>query len=149
MEINTLIRILVIDDHEAIRTHVVSFLQFHKDIEVVGWGKNSEEAILMCECFYPDVILMDLSMPLMDGVSAIRTIHERYPAVQIIAFSHNNEPLIEDALRAGASCHISKTVHLHQMLNEIRECIIRSSHQPHLSTVDLPAPVSVTYGVAQ
>lgn len=149
METNTPIRILVIDDHEALRTHLVSFLQFHKDIQVVGWGDNGEKAILLCERFYPNVILMDLVMPVMDGVAATRIIHERYPAVQILAYSNDNERLIEEALHAGATCHISKTGHLQQTLDEIRECIANAPFKPQLSAMDVPYPLSVAYGVTR
>ncbi|KAB2866562.1 MAG: response regulator transcription factor [Anaerolineae bacterium] len=140
------IRMLVIDDHEAIRNHLIIFLQFHKDIEVIGWGGNGEEALLLCERFYPDVILMDLSMPVMDGVSAIHIIHERYPTVQILAFSHDNEPRIEEAIHAGANCHVSKNGHLQQILDQIRECIGTFRKEPS-SMTDLPYPLSVSYGV--
>ena len=81
------IRVMIVDDHAMVRTGLATFLEVSDDLELVGQASNGREAVDLCEQFQPDVVLMDLVMPEMDGVTATRIIRERWPQVQVIALT--------------------------------------------------------------
>lgn len=105
------IRVMVVDDHAVVRSGLKSFLSVMPDLELVGEAASGEEALVRCELLKPDVILMDLAMPGMDGVSATRLIREKFPHVRILALtSFEEDKLVQDALRAGAIGYLMNTV---------------------------------------
>ena len=116
------IRVLVVDDHSMVRTGLATFIRTQADLELVGEARNGQQALHLCEELEPDVILMDLVMPKMDGVAATQAIRERWPQVQIIALtSFKDKDLVQDALRAGAISYLLKDVSVDELADAIRE----------------------------
>ncbi len=95
------IRVMIVDDHAVVRSGLRLFLLAFNDMELVGEASNGQEAVRVCANVQPDVILMDLIMPVMDGIRATQAIRERYPQTQVIALtSFTQEDLVQEALRA-------------------------------------------------
>jgi len=90
-----MLRVLVVDDHELTRFSLKLALQSHNNIELVGLASNGQEAIEMVKRHHPDVIILDLQMPVMDGLSASTHIKTINPATQIIAYSSVDDPQVE------------------------------------------------------
>jgi len=115
------IRVVIIDDHGMVRKGLISYLKNQTDIEVVGEGRDGRDAIDLCGRLKPDVALMDLMMPELGGVAATRTIHQRYPQIQVIALtSFQDKELVQDALQAGAIGYLLKNVTGDELANAIR-----------------------------
>lgn len=115
------IRILVVDDHDMLRRGLAAFLHAFPDLCLVGSTSSGIEAIRLCQELHPDVVLMDLIMPEMDGVTAIERIHQKQPEIKIIALSSfNEEKLVKDALRAGATSYILKNVSPEELADAIQ-----------------------------
>ncbi|MBI5030487.1 MAG: response regulator transcription factor [Chloroflexi bacterium] len=111
METQNPIRVLVVDDHGMVRRGIVTYLKSNADIQVVGEAENGREAIELCEQFAPNVVLMDVTMPEMDGVTATRAIKQKQPQIQIIVLtSFPEKALVQDALQAGAISYLLKNV---------------------------------------
>ena len=85
MSVQRPIRVLIVDDHDMVRSGLKSFLRAYDDLELVGEANNGEQALSLCAEVDPDVILMDMVMPEMDGAEATRLIRQSHPQVQIIA----------------------------------------------------------------
>jgi NarL family two-component system response regulator LiaR len=118
------IRVMIVDDHSMVRTGLAAFIQVKPDLELVGEAKNGQEALLLCERLQPDVILMDLVMPRMDGVAATRAVRERWPHIQIIALtSFQEQELVRDALQAGAISYLLKDVSTDALAEAIRDAL--------------------------
>src|SRR5439155_4576593 len=79
------IGVLIVDDHAVVRSGLEAFLQVHDDLELVGEAANGQQALHLCEQVQPDVVLMDLMMPGMDGATATRAIRQQFPHIQVIA----------------------------------------------------------------
>lgn len=116
------IRVLVVDDHEALRASLKQALALHTDILPAAEAGNGREALASCAETQPDVVLMDMSMPGMDGIEAARLIRGAYPKVGIIlwAFSSNPE-LVEKARASGANRILTKILSSDELANYIRE----------------------------
>jgi NarL family two-component system response regulator LiaR len=115
------IRVLIVDDHPMVRKGLASFLLVMDDLELVGEAKDGLDALHRCERTPPDVILMDLVMPVMDGPTAIREIRQRWPEIQIIALtSFQEEDLVHQALQAGAISYLLKDVGADELEAAIR-----------------------------
>lgn len=105
------IRVMLVDDHTVVRSGLGAFLSAHQDLELVGEAENGEQAVARAGILKPDIILMDLLMPVMDGVTAIQAIKSRNPDIQIIALtSFQEDELVQNALKAGASGYLMKNV---------------------------------------
>jgi two-component system, NarL family, response regulator LiaR len=116
------IRVLIVDDHAMVRKGLISFLKNRPELDLLGEARDGREAIECCERFQPDVILMDLIMPELGGVAATRTIHQRWPEVQVIALtSFQEKELVRDALRAGAIGYLLKNVSGDELCEAIRQ----------------------------
>jgi two-component system, NarL family, response regulator LiaR len=116
------IRVLIVDDHAMVRKGLVAFLKNQPELDLVGEACDGREAIESCEQNHPDVILMDLVMPEMGGVAATRTIHQRWPHVQVIALtSFQEKELVQDALQAGAIGYLLKNVSGEELAEAIRQ----------------------------
>ena len=116
------IRVMLVDDHAMVRKGLVAFLKNIPELELVGEACNGREAIEFCEQRQPDVILMDLVMPELGGVVATRTIHQRWPRVQVIALtSFQEKELVQDALQAGAIGYLLKNVSGEELAEAIRQ----------------------------
>ena len=115
------IRVMIVDDHPMVRKGLASFLLVMDDLELVGEAKDGLDALRRCENSPPDVILMDLVMPVMDGPTAIREIRKRWPEIQIIALtSFQEEDLVHQALQAGAISYLLKDVGADELEAAIR-----------------------------
>ncbi len=122
---NERIKILIVDDHSVVRSGLGAFLQVFDDFELVGEASNGREAVSECELKLPDVILMDLVMPEMDGAQATQVIRERFPNTQVIVLtSFKEENLIESALQAGAIGYLLKNVSADELAGAIRSASI-------------------------
>lgn len=115
------IRVMLVDDHTMVRRGLATILKVYDDLELAGEAGGGESAIQLCDRIRPDVILMDLVMPDMDGVTAIRTIRQQCPTVQVIALtSFKEEKLVENALEAGAIGYLLKDVSADELAQAIR-----------------------------
>ena len=115
------IRVLIVDDHAVVRSGLATFLQAFDDFELVGEAGDGAEAVRRCAQVSPDVILMDLLMPEMDGIAATRAIRERHPDVQVIALtSFQDQDRVQAALDAGALGYLLKNVSADELARAIR-----------------------------
>jgi NarL family two-component system response regulator LiaR len=105
------IRVLLVDDHDMVRRGLATFLSIYDDLELVGEANNGSTALRRCAETQPDVVLMDLMMPDMDGPTATAEIRRRWPQTQVIALTSFPEPeLLQKVLRAGAISYLLKNV---------------------------------------
>jgi NarL family two-component system response regulator LiaR len=112
---------MIVDDHGMVRRGLTAFLRTSADLELVGEARDGREAVRVCATAQPDVVLMDLVMPDMDGVAATRAIRERWPQVQVIALtSFQERELVQGALRAGAIGYLLKNVTAADLSEAIR-----------------------------
>ncbi len=115
------IRVLIVDDHAMVRQGIATFIELHDDIELAGEAANGREALERVEELKPDVVLMDLVMPEMDGVTATREIKARFPNVKVLVLtSFVNDAQITPALQAGASGYLLKDLSANELMNAIR-----------------------------
>ncbi len=122
MKKSKVIRILVADDHSITRSGLKTILSVYDDLSLVGEAKNGIEAINMCKKVNPDVVLMDLDMPVMDGITATIKIRKIYPDIKIIALtSFVDKQLVRDALNAGAISYIIKNISPDELTSSIRD----------------------------
>jgi NarL family two-component system response regulator LiaR len=121
MNPQTSIRIVIVDDHAMLRKGLAVFLRSYPDLKLVGEAANGKEAIALCADKRPDIVLMDLMMPIMDGITATRHIHHDYPEIQVIALtSFGEEHLIRHVIEAGAISYLLKKVSADDLVAAIR-----------------------------
>ena len=115
------IRVMIVDDQPMVRSGLSAFLSVADDFELVGEAENGIQALRMCADAQPDVVLMDLMMPGMDGVAATRAILERFPDVRVIALtSFPQDQLVQEVLQAGALSYLLKNVGVDELARAIR-----------------------------
>lgn len=115
------IRVMIVDDHPMVRLGLSTFLKVYDDLELVGEADDGEAALQLCKAVLPDVVLMDMVMPIMDGVAATRAIRQQFPSAQVIALtSFKEEGLVEKALQAGAIGYLLKDVSADKLVSAIR-----------------------------
>lgn len=115
------IKVLIVDDHQVVRQGLRTFLELHDDILVVGEAGNGETAVAMAGQLSPDVILMDLVMPVMDGITATSQIKSNRPDTRVIALtSFTEDDKIFPAIQAGASSYLLKDVTPDELVDAIR-----------------------------
>jgi NarL family two-component system response regulator LiaR len=146
------IRVMLVDDHTMVRQGLTTFLKVYDDLELAGEASSGEAAIRLCPEVLPDVILMDLMLPDMDGATATRAIRQQSPQVEVIALTSYKEPeLIKGALEAGAIGYLLKDVSADELAHAIRaahagratlsaeatQVIVRSTGQPPEPGFDL------------
>jgi two-component system, NarL family, response regulator LiaR len=115
------IRVMIVDDHDQIRRGLSIFLKAYSDLLLVGEASNGREACELCDTLLPDVILMDLVMPHMNGFEATRDILHKYPHIRIIVLtSFDDEELIQMTLDAGAVAYLAKDISADELVQTIR-----------------------------
>lgn len=146
------IRVILVDDHQMVRKGLALFLKAFDDLELVGEAGSGSEAIQLCSEVLPDVVLMDLAMPGMDGVDTTRAIRKDFPQIQVIALTSFTEGnLVKNALNAGAIAYLLKDVSAEELAQAIRaahtgqatlspdatQALVQSSNQPRVPGQDL------------
>lgn len=142
------IRVMVVDDQAVVRSGLNAFLTAFDDLSLIGEAGNGREAVRMCDELKPQVIIMDLMMPEMDGVEATRLIHARHPEVAVIVLtSFPDEGLVQKALQAGAISFLMKNTVAEELVTAVRAaCAGRATLAPEaaqalINTVNAPNPV--------
>lgn len=115
------IKVLLVDDHQVVREGLRRIVQLDEGIEVIGEAKSGEEAITKAVSLIPDVIVMDLKMPGMDGITATREIKQRMPDVNILVLTLYAEDFIKQAIEAGASGYLLKDSDTEQITSAIHQ----------------------------
>ncbi len=130
------IRILVVDDHAVVRSGLRLFLLAFPDLELIGEAVNGEEAVRFCASQHPNVVLMDLMMPVMNGVEATRALRRISPHTQVLALtSFPNDQLVQDVLEAGAIGYMLKNAQASELADAIRAAHNgRSTLSPEVTT---------------
>jgi two-component system, NarL family, response regulator LiaR len=124
-------RILLADDHELVRESMRSMLQGQPDLRIVGEAKDGQEAIELCRLQRPDLVLMDVRMPKMNGLEATQTIKEELPTTKVLLVSVYEDPgLVSEAVRAGADGYILKLSLVQEQLAAIRGVLGGESQYP-------------------
>lgn len=122
MSDTTPIRVLVVDDHDIVRSGLINMLAAFDDLVLVGEAANGEEAVRLCESHAVDVILMDLMMPVLDGITATERIRAAYPTIQVIALTtFKEDKLVQGALQAGAISYLLKNISIDELSTAIRQ----------------------------
>jgi PAS domain S-box-containing protein len=133
------IRVLLADDHAMVRQGLGSLLQGQPGIRVVGEASNGAEAISLAQRVHPDVILMDVNMPVMDGVEATRHITARWPGIVIIGLSmHTGDDMLDSMRRAGATAYITKDKAAATLCGVVRQAFSRRHPGSPASTEGKP-----------
>jgi two-component system, NarL family, response regulator LiaR len=116
------IRVMLVDDHTMVRRGLATFLKVFDDLELAGEADSGEAAVLLCGQVLPDVILMDMMMPDMDGPTATRLIRQKFPKVRVLALtSFKEQDLVQNALQAGAIGYLLKDVSADELARAIRD----------------------------
>lgn len=119
-----LIRIIVVDDHAVVRSGLSDFVMVFEDFELIGEAPGGRQAVELCASLKPDIVLMDMVMPDMDGATATRLIRERNPDIQIIALtSFREEDMVNAALKAGAIGYLLKNITADELAHAIRNAV--------------------------
>jgi DNA-binding NarL/FixJ family response regulator len=114
------VRVLVVDDHEAVRKGVCAILSTRLDIEVCGEADNGKVAIEKAKALRPDLVILDVTMPVLNGFDAAREIRKILPEVQILMLSmHESKQLLEEAKRVGVNGYVTKTQASHTLLKAV------------------------------
>lgn len=121
MEQTRPIRIMLVDDHAVVRSGLKAFLEVFDDLEFAGEARDGREAIQKCAELQPDVVLMDLIMPELDGAAATQAIRSQWPAIQVVVLtSFKEDDLVQGALRAGAIGYLLKNTSANDLAAAIR-----------------------------
>ncbi len=131
------IRVLIVDDHPMVRRGLATFLKVFDDLELAGEAAGGQEALQLCARLKPDVVLMDMVMPEMDGAVATRLIRQQSSSIQVVALtSFKEEALIQNALQAGAIGYLLKDVSADELARAIRAAAAgRSTLSPDVAEV--------------
>jgi serine phosphatase RsbU (regulator of sigma subunit)/DNA-binding NarL/FixJ family response regulator len=112
---------MIVDDHSMVRKGLATILRIRPGLELIGEAADGRQALQLCQQFQPDVILMDMVMPEMDGAAATRAIREHWPQIQVIALtSFKEKDLVQSALEAGAIGYLLKNVSAEELADAIR-----------------------------
>ncbi len=118
------LRVLMVDDHVMVRQGLKGILELYDDLQVIGEAADGEEAVTLATTHRPDVVVMDINMPKLDGVEATRRIKERFPATVVIGLSVQHADHIERVMKdAGASCYLTKDEAGDRLYQAIRDAV--------------------------
>jgi DNA-binding NarL/FixJ family response regulator len=140
------IRVLVVDDHAIVREGICSLLARRKDIEVVGEAADGKRAIDAVVQFDPDVVLMDIQMPVLNGLDATHEIHKRFPSTRILVLTqHESKEYVVPLLRAGAVGYITKSARASELIGAIRAVYEEGAYlPPHITQAIVTAVAEST-----
>jgi two-component system, NarL family, response regulator LiaR len=114
------IRVMIVDDHDSVRRGLSFSLRAFNNLQCVGAAGNGREAINLCGRIHPDVVLMDVKMPEMDGIAATRIIRQSYPCIQVIALTNDkNSETFQAMSQAGAVGYLLKTASIAEIASAI------------------------------
>jgi two-component system, NarL family, response regulator LiaR len=146
------IRVMIVDDHAVVRSGLAAFLLAFDDLELVAEAGGGEQALRLCDASIPDVVLMDLVMPGMDGAATTKALRAKHPHVQVIALtSFKEQELVQAAMQAGAIGYLLKNVGADELADAIRaasagkptlapeaaQALIHAARQADMPTYDL------------
>lgn len=121
-------KVLLVEDHIVVRQGIKALLSDEPDIQIVGEADNGREALALVDTLQPNVVLMDISMPGMNGIEATRQVRQRHPEVKVVVLSmHANEEYVFQVLRAGASGYVLKQSDSSEVLTAIRAALAGGS----------------------
>jgi DNA-binding NarL/FixJ family response regulator len=133
-----MIRVLIADDHHVVRRGLLFFLKTQKDIEVVGEAKNGIEAVDLVESLKPDIVLMDLVMPEMDGIEATKKIKKKWPEIHVVMLtSFSDKDHVLPAIEAGAAGYQLKDIEPDDLVSSIRKVMRGESILHPVATTQL------------
>lgn len=136
------IRVLLVDDHAVVRSGLAAFMMVFDDLDFIGEASDGREAVGKCADLHPDVVLMDLVMPDMDGATATRLIREQWPDIQVVVMtSFMEDDLVQGAMRAGAISYLLKNASADELVGAIRSAV---SGKPTLSPEAAQALIHVS-----
>jgi DNA-binding NarL/FixJ family response regulator len=116
------ITVILVEDHDAVRENLLALLALESDLRVVGQAANGRQAVVLACELTPDVVVMDISMPLLNGLEAMRQILQARPSTKVIMLSSYNEDFyIEHARALGAAGYLIKQTHAHLLPQAVRE----------------------------
>jgi NarL family two-component system response regulator LiaR len=142
MNIDNKIKVLIIDDHDMVRKGLTILLETFDDFEVVADIDNGQMGVTLCRKYQPDVVLMDILMPGIDGIVTTRIIRENWPSMQVIALTSTaDENIIHDVVQAGAISYIQKNGSIDEVADAVRLAYHRQST---LSAQAIQALISTT-----
>lgn len=117
-----MIKVLIVDDHPMVRQGIKTLLDVYDDIEVIGEAENGREALEICEKYKPDIVLMDLIMPEVNGIEATKEIVKNWSYIKVVTLtSFLDKKLIEDSLKAGAIGYVLKNISGDKLVATIRD----------------------------
>ena len=152
MSTDETIRVMIVDDHKVVRSGLSAFLNAYDDLELVAQADSGEKALALCPQYQPDVVLMDLVMPKMNGAEATQALVNACPEIKVIALtSFKEQELVEGALKAGAIGYLLKDVDADELADAIRQAyagkptlapeatqvLIQASRKPYKPGIDL------------
>jgi DNA-binding NarL/FixJ family response regulator len=118
------IRLLIADDHALVRSGLRSMLQREPDIEIVGEARSGREAVELCRSLRPNLVLMDVRMPEMDGLEATRAIKRELPELGVLMVTmHENRDYMLEATKAGASGYVLKDASREELISAVRRAV--------------------------
>jgi len=132
------IKIVIVDDHEVVRKGLSAYISVQDDIQIVGEASDGTQVLNLCQKVKPDVVLMDLVMPGMSGIEAVRELRLKAPEIKIIALTSFQEPdLVKEALREGAISYLLKNVSGEDLSTAIRSAMAGKPTLAPEVTIDL------------
>jgi len=122
---NQVLRLVLADDHEVTRTGFVALLAGHPQFQVVGQACNGQEAVELCEQLLPDIVILDIRMPVLNGLGAARLLQERLPAVKVVIFTMDDSPdHLEAAMSAGAVGYLLKDASRDDVIDALKRVAV-------------------------
>jgi DNA-binding NarL/FixJ family response regulator len=118
------IRLLIADDHALVRSGLRSMLEREPGFEIIGEAEDGRKAVELCHSLRPDLVLMDVRMPRMDGLEATRTIKQEYPEIGVLMVTmHENPDYMLEAIKAGAAGYVLKDAPLDELITAARRVV--------------------------
>jgi two-component system response regulator NreC len=140
------IKVMIAEDHKLVREGVMSLLKEEKGISVIGDAENGKELLELIDEKEPDVVLLDLEMPVMDGIKTLAVLSKRFPKIKVIILSmYYSEEMVKDLLTKGASAYLPKACD-HEILSEAIHSVLHDTYYfENTNTPFKPAPVNLSF----